>query len=129
MLQCNSSKKKHCFFLTRFDEEMIESLFGAPAGKNKEMRTDASPQGPPTQYVQIIDPKKAQNLSILLKALNVTTEEVCDALQEGKFFSVLSHCQISHIQYIPILIICPITLVNIQFRCVVRHRAYIFVNL
>lgn len=62
---------------------MIESLFGAPAGKNKDTRTDASPQGPPTQYVQIIDPKKAQNLSILLKALNVTTEEVCDALQEG----------------------------------------------
>lgn len=67
----------------QFDEEMIESLFGAPAGKNKDTRTDASPQGPPTQYVQIIDPKKAQNLSILLKALNVTTEEVCDALQEG----------------------------------------------
>ncbi|KAL8128389.1 hypothetical protein AgCh_015107 [Apium graveolens] len=68
----------------QFDEDMIESLFGAPAGKNKkETKTDASPQGPPTQYVQIIDPKKAQNLSILLKALNVTTEEVCDALQEG----------------------------------------------
>lgn len=68
----------------QFDEEMIESLFGAPAGNNKkETRTDASPQGPLTQYVQIIDPKKAQNLSILLKALNVTTEEVCDALQEG----------------------------------------------
>lgn len=68
----------------QFDEEMIESLFGAPAGNNKkETRTDASHQGPLTQYVQIIDPKKAQNLSILLKALNVTTEEVCDALQEG----------------------------------------------
>ncbi|XP_017241767.1 formin-like protein 5 [Daucus carota subsp. sativus] len=68
----------------QFDEEMIESLFGAPAGKNKkEMKTGALPSGPPTQYVQIIDPKKAQNLSILLKALNVTTEEVCDALQEG----------------------------------------------
>lgn len=68
----------------QFDEEMIESLFGAPAGNNKkETRTDASPQGPLTQYVQIIDPKKAHNLSILLKALNVTTEEVCDALQEG----------------------------------------------
>lgn len=79
--------------LNRFDEEMIESLFGAPAGKNKkEMKTDASPSGPPTQYVQIIDPKKAQNLSILLKALNVTTEEVCDALQEGEIFALLSHC-------------------------------------
>ncbi|CAN4102781.1 unnamed protein product [Withania somnifera] len=32
---------------------------------------------------QTIDQKKAQNLSILLKALNMTNEEVCDALKEG----------------------------------------------
>lgn len=38
---------------------------------------------PAIQYIQIIDRKKAQNLSILLRALNVTTEEVADALQEG----------------------------------------------
>lgn len=70
---------------------MIESLFGAPAGKNKkETRPDGSPPGPSTQYIQIIDPKKAQNLSILLKALNVTTEEVCDALEEGDFSPLLS---------------------------------------
>ena len=40
------------------------------------------------QYIQIIDPKKAQNLSILLRALNVTTEEVLDALQEGLSLSL-----------------------------------------
>uniref|UniRef100_A0A5B6Z1K3 Formin-like protein n=1 Tax=Davidia involucrata TaxID=16924 RepID=A0A5B6Z1K3_DAVIN len=69
----------------QFNEEMIETLFGyAPAERNKnEAKKESSSQDPSTQYIQIIDPKKAQNLSILLRALNVTTEEVCDALQEG----------------------------------------------
>ncbi|KAK3021986.1 hypothetical protein RJ639_045681 [Escallonia herrerae] len=69
----------------QFNEEMIETLFGYnSAEKNKnEARKESSSQNPPTQLIQIIDPKKAQNLSILLRALNVTTEEVCDALQEG----------------------------------------------
>lgn len=64
---------------------MIETLFGyAPNDKNKNARKKESSsldQGP--QYIQIIDPKKAQNMSIMLKALNVTMEEVCDALLEG----------------------------------------------
>ncbi|XP_009772887.1 formin-like protein 5 [Nicotiana sylvestris] len=68
----------------QFDEEMIESLFGyAPADKNKNVSKDSTSQDASKQYVQIIDQRKAQNLSILLKALNVTTEEVCDALKEG----------------------------------------------
>ncbi|KVI02303.1 hypothetical protein Ccrd_019447 [Cynara cardunculus var. scolymus] len=46
-------------------------------------RKNSASQDPGFQYIQIIDPKKAQNLSILLKALNVTTEEICDALKEG----------------------------------------------
>ncbi|CAA3010938.1 formin 5 [Olea europaea subsp. europaea] len=69
----------------QFNEEMIETLFGyAPAEKNKNVfKKESSSQDPSTQYIQIIDSKKSQNLSILLKALNVTTEEVCDALHEG----------------------------------------------
>ncbi|KAL7186442.1 hypothetical protein ACSBR2_028230 [Camellia fascicularis] len=69
----------------QFNEEMIETLFGyAPSEKNKnEAKKDSSSQDPSTQFIQIIDSKKAQNLSILLRALNVTMEEVCDALQEG----------------------------------------------
>lgn len=71
----------------RFNEEMIETLFGyaTPERNKKEAKKESSSQDPSTQYIQIIDSKKAQNLSILLRALNVTTEEVCDALQEGKF--------------------------------------------
>ncbi|KAK6142476.1 hypothetical protein DH2020_022824 [Rehmannia glutinosa] len=69
----------------QFNEEMMETLFGyAPADKNKnEHRKDSPSFESPPQFIQIIDPKKSQNLAILLKALNVTTEEVCDALNEG----------------------------------------------
>ncbi|KAG8365028.1 hypothetical protein BUALT_Bualt18G0060300 [Buddleja alternifolia] len=69
----------------QFNEEMIENLFGATtAGKNKnEPKKEYSSPDLSNQFVKIIDPKKSQNLSILLKALNVTTEEVCDALEEG----------------------------------------------
>ncbi|CAA6660283.1 unnamed protein product [Spirodela intermedia] len=32
---------------------------------------------------RVLDPKKSQNIAILLRALNVTKEEVCEALHEG----------------------------------------------
>ncbi|KAL1346070.1 uncharacterized protein [Arachis hypogaea] len=68
----------------QFNEEMMESLFGYNAAQEKSkpgMKKESREQTP--QYIQIIEPKKAQNLSILLKALNVTLEEVRDALLEG----------------------------------------------
>uniref|UniRef100_A0A803MGY8 Formin-like protein n=1 Tax=Chenopodium quinoa TaxID=63459 RepID=A0A803MGY8_CHEQI len=68
----------------QFNEEMIESLFGFAASENKNNKKKVSSSGdPPSQFIQLIDQKKAQNLSILLRALNVTTEEVRDALLEG----------------------------------------------
>ncbi|XP_073050485.1 formin-like protein 5 [Primulina eburnea] len=69
----------------KFNEEMIEKLFGhTPVGKNQnDARKKFSSQDLSMQHTRIIDPKKSQNLSILLKALNITTEEICDALAEG----------------------------------------------
>ncbi|XVF34096.1 hypothetical protein REPUB_Repub18cG0027900 [Reevesia pubescens] len=69
----------------QFNEEMIETLFGyAPVDKNKnDRKKEPSTQDSMPQYIQLLDHKKAQNLAILLRALNVTTEEVCDALHEG----------------------------------------------
>jgi hypothetical protein len=32
----------------------------------------------------VLDPKKAQNIAILLRALNVTRDEVSDALLDGE---------------------------------------------
>ncbi|GMH12063.1 hypothetical protein Nepgr_013904 [Nepenthes gracilis] len=67
----------------QFNEEMIESLFGYNVDdkRNNDRRSGSSEASPP--YIKIIDSKKSQNLSILLRALNVTTEEVRDALLEG----------------------------------------------
>lgn len=68
---------------------MIETLFGYNVvDKNTNVRKkESSSQDPSPQYIQIIDSKKSQNLSILLRALNVTTEEVCDAIHEGILIS------------------------------------------
>ncbi|XP_027348216.1 formin-like protein 3 [Abrus precatorius] len=64
------------------NEEMMESLFGC-TNQNRNQRKKDSSLDNTVQYIKIIDPKKAQNLSILLRALNVTTDEVVDALIEG----------------------------------------------
>src|ERR1044072_2902224 len=42
---------------------------------------------------RVLDPKKSQNIAILLRALNVTVDEVCEALREGEdeLLSILSY--------------------------------------
>ncbi|XP_047341784.1 formin-like protein 5 [Impatiens glandulifera] len=67
----------------QFNEEAIESLFGYAAAPQKKdnAKKDAAESQP--QYIHIIDSKKSQNLSILLRAWNVRTEEIYDALLEG----------------------------------------------
>ncbi|XP_013589253.1 PREDICTED: formin-like protein 3 [Brassica oleracea var. oleracea] len=68
----------------QFNEEEMESLFGYnDVNKSKNGQRGESSRDSPVQYIQIIDPRKAQNLSILLRALNVTIEEVVDAIKEG----------------------------------------------
>ena len=63
---------------------MIQSLFGYAATENKnDKKNHSSSRDSQSQFIQLIDQKKAQNLSILLRALNVTTDEVRDALLEG----------------------------------------------
>ncbi|KAK7257505.1 hypothetical protein RIF29_31529 [Crotalaria pallida] len=66
-----------------FNEEKMESLFGCTNQNRNERRKDSPAVDTTVHYIQIIDPRKAQNLSILLRALNVTTEEVIDAIKEG----------------------------------------------
>ncbi|KAI9111199.1 hypothetical protein K1719_017810 [Acacia pycnantha] len=63
----------------KLNEEMIETLF-VNAPKNSTPRPGLSLQ---SEEDKILDPKKSQNISILLRALNVTIEEVCEALLEG----------------------------------------------
>lgn len=69
---------------------MIESLFGYNAADNKKNDRKRDSSETSVQFIQIIDGRKAQNLSILLRALNVTTEEVLDALRQGDSLSLCS---------------------------------------
>ncbi|KAI0511489.1 hypothetical protein KFK09_012119 [Dendrobium nobile] len=67
------------------NEEMIESLFVCNGTNNKSKETNKQQvlPLPNKQENRVLDPKKSQNIAILLRALNVTKEEVCEALLEG----------------------------------------------
>ncbi|XP_050366335.1 formin-like protein 1 isoform X2 [Argentina anserina] len=68
----------------RLNEEMIETLFVVNTPKpNPRETTPRSVIPSPKQENRVLDPKKSQNIAILLRALNVTIEEVCEALLEG----------------------------------------------
>lgn len=68
---------------------MIETLFTANNNVNMVMmgKDNGRRQVMPSlvQENRVLDPKKSQNIAILLRALNVTIDEVCEALLEGNF--------------------------------------------
>lgn len=63
---------------------MIETLFvvKTPTSNPKET-TRRAVLPSQSQENRVLDPKKSQNISIQLRALSVTVEEVCEALLEG----------------------------------------------
>ncbi|XP_064969102.1 formin-like protein 1 [Musa acuminata AAA Group] len=67
------------------NEEMIETLFVSNATDAKPKETNKQQLLPSQTQAndKVLDPKKSQNIAILLRALNVTKEEVCEALLEG----------------------------------------------
>ncbi|XVF37531.1 hypothetical protein REPUB_Repub20aG0016700 [Reevesia pubescens] len=68
----------------QLNEEMIETLFMVN-NSNLATKDNGRRQILPSvnQENRVLDPKKSQNIAILLRALNVTIEEVCEALMEG----------------------------------------------
>lgn len=63
---------------------MIETLFVVNAPNPTPKEATRRPLLPtPNQENRVLDPKKSQNIAILLRALNVTVDEVCEALVEG----------------------------------------------
>lgn len=69
---------------------MMESLFGCNSmnsvPKPKETNvTRKSVFQTVEQENRVLDPKKSQNIAILLRALNVTRDEVSEALLDGNF--------------------------------------------
>lgn len=69
----------------RLNEEMIESLFMVNNNNNNNSNLMGKENGGAfgNQENRVLDPKKSQNIAILLRALNVTIEEVSEALLEG----------------------------------------------
>lgn len=68
------------------NEEMIETLFVVNTPKpnqNEITRWRVLPSPGQDNGNRVLDPKKSQNIAILLRALNVTIEEVCEGLSEG----------------------------------------------
>ncbi|XP_042030056.1 formin-like protein 1, partial [Salvia splendens] len=67
----------------QLNEEMIETLFMANSNGNGKDGVRRQLVGEASQENLVLDPKKSQNIAILLRALNVTVDEVCEALVEG----------------------------------------------
>ncbi|XP_021291679.1 formin-like protein 2 [Herrania umbratica] len=68
----------------QLNEEMIETLFMVN-NSNLATKDNGRRQILPSvnHENRVLDPKKSQNIAILLRALNVTIDEVCEALMEG----------------------------------------------
>ncbi|KAF5733933.1 formin-like protein 2 [Tripterygium wilfordii] len=69
----------------KLNEEMIETLFVVNntglGPEERNVRRQVLPMQ--NQENTVLDPKKSQNIAILLRALNVTIDEVCEGLLEG----------------------------------------------
>ncbi|XP_010550332.1 PREDICTED: formin-like protein 6 [Tarenaya hassleriana] len=68
----------------QLNEDRMEHLFGCNTKKpapNESVRRSVLP--PVENENRVLDPKKSQNIAILLRALNVTREEVFEALLDG----------------------------------------------
>jgi len=76
-------------FSVRFDDDLIETLFGYTTANNKillrnEVSSSRSSSNPtPATQVFILEPRKSQNTAIVLKSLAISRKEILDALLEG----------------------------------------------
>ncbi|KAJ7973342.1 Formin-like protein [Quillaja saponaria] len=68
------------------DEEMMESLFGY--NLQNSIKIDEAKSKSPSPSKHVLEPKRLQNITILSKALNVTAEQVCEALIQGDGLSL-----------------------------------------
>lgn len=68
----------------QLNEDMMESLFGCNSANSAPKEATRRSVFPPVeQENRVLDPKKSQNIAILLRALNVTRDEVSEALLDG----------------------------------------------
>lgn len=74
----------------------METLFGFNSANSVPKEATRKSVLPPVEKEnRVLDPKKSQNIAILLRALNVTRDEVIEALQDGEcslnFCRIMNH--------------------------------------
>ncbi|XP_044470668.1 formin-like protein 6 [Mangifera indica] len=68
----------------QLNEDMMETLFGCNSMNSVPKEATRKSVLPPVEPEnRVLDPKKSQNIAILLRALNVTRDEVSEALLDG----------------------------------------------
>lgn len=68
----------------QLNEDMMETLFGCNSANSAPKEASRRSVLPPIEREnRVLDPKKSQNIAILLRALNVTRDEVSEALLDG----------------------------------------------
>ncbi|XP_043712723.1 formin-like protein 6 [Telopea speciosissima] len=68
----------------QLNEDRIESLFGCNTTNTVHKEATRKSVLPPMEREnRVLDPKKSQNIAILLRALNVTRDEVSEAILDG----------------------------------------------
>lgn len=81
----------------------MESLFGWSSANSVPKEATRKSVLPPLEMEnRVLDPKKSQNIAILLRALNVTRDEVSEALLDGMKFCLHS-CRIQVNSSYPII--------------------------
>jgi hypothetical protein len=73
----------------RLDEDTIDVLFTNNATTAPPPKKAGVTQ--PRQEERVLEPNRAHNIAILLRALNVTLEELEDALLNGEYYSFHRH--------------------------------------
>ncbi|KAL6983597.1 hypothetical protein U1Q18_016979 [Sarracenia purpurea var. burkii] len=74
----------------RFDDDLMEALFGSVATNRKSPRRNNHPTSPKSERsnapskVFILDARKSQNTAIVLRSLAISRKEIIDALVEGQ---------------------------------------------
>ena len=69
--------------LGRLDEQMIESLFGYTAARCSAKHEEAQSRSPSLGH-HVLDPKRLQNMTILMKAVNATADQIYAVLMHGE---------------------------------------------
>ena len=100
--------------ICRFNEEMIETLFGCNAVVKNSNDGKKEPAKEATQFVRILEAKKAQNLAISLKALSVSATDVRTAVTEGKTDTLCLNLRVPLHKHVEVASLFPVLLSEVD---------------